>query len=107
MGVPQKLPDTDYQGIKEAMIPEPCVSEEFQAGERVWSARGNCIAIIQKEFKNETNYEEKYGSKMYHVWEIEMAECESPYFGMIRNAGHHATRLAYDLGSLRHLQQYL
>ena len=107
MGVPQKLPDTDYQGIREAMIPEPCVSEEFQAGERVWSARGNCIAIIQKEFKNETNYEEKYGSKMYHVWEIEMAECESPYFGMIRNAGHHATRLAYDLGSLRHLQQYL
>ena len=108
MGVPQKLPDTDYQGIKESMIPEPCVAEEFEAGERVWSARGNCIAIVQKELTStQTNYEEKYGSKMYHIWEIQMAECESPYFGLIRNAGHNATRLAYDLGSLKHLQQYL
>ena len=108
LGVPQKLPDTDYQGIRESMIPEPCVSEEFEAGERVWSARGNCIAIVQKEINStQTNYEEKYGSKMYHIWEIEMAECESPYFGLVRNAGHNATRLAYDLGSLKHLQQYL
>lgn len=108
MGVPQKLPDTDYQGIKESMIPEPCVAEEFEAGERVWSARGNCIAIVQKELTStQTNYEEKYGSKMYHIWEIQMAECESPYFGLVRNAGHNATRLAYDLGSLKHLQQYL
>jgi len=108
MGVPQKLPDTDYQGIKESMIPEPCVAEEFEEGERVWSARGNCIAIVQKEINStQTNYEEKYGSKMYHIWEIQMAECESPYFGLVRNAGHNATRLAYDLGSLKHLQQYL
>ena len=108
MGVPQKLPDTDYQGIRESMIPEPCVAEEFEAGERVWSARGNCIAIVQKEINStQTNYEEKDGSKLYHIWEIEMAECESPYFGLVRNAGHNATRLAYDLGSLKHLQQYL
>jgi hypothetical protein len=108
MGVPQKLPDTDYQGIRESMIPEPCVANEFQSGERVWSARGNCIAVVQKELKSHTvNYEEKYDSKMYHIWEIEMAECESPYFGLIKNAGHNATRLAYDLGSLRHLQEYL
>jgi hypothetical protein len=38
---------------------------------------------------------------------FEMAECESPYFGLVRNAGHNATRLAYDLGSLKHLQEYL
>jgi hypothetical protein len=108
MGIPQKLPDTDYQGIRESMIPEPCVANEFQSGERVWSARGNCIAVVQKELKSHTvNYEEKYDSKMYHIWEIEMAECESPYFGLIKNAGHNATRLAYDLGSLRHLQEYL
>lgn len=108
MGVPQKLPDTDYKGIKNAMIPEPCVSEEFEVGERVWSARGNCIAIVQKEINStRTNYEQKYGSKMYHIWEIQMAECESPYFGLVRNAGHNATRLAYDLGSLKHLQEYL
>jgi len=108
LGVPQKLADTDYKGIREAMIPEPCVAEEFETGERVWSARGNCIAIVQKELiSDETNYREKYGSRMYHIWEIEMAECESPYFGLVRNAGHNACRLAYDLGSLRHLQEYL
>ena len=108
MGVPQKLPETDYKGIREAMIPEPCVAEEFETGEKVWSARGNCIAIVKKELtSDQTNYQEKYGSKMYHIWEIQMAECESPYFGLVRNAGHNATRLAYDLGSLRHLQEYL
>ena len=108
LGVPQKLADTDYKGIREAMIPEPCVAEEFETGERVWSARGNCIAIVKKELtSDETNYREIYGSRMYHIWEIEMAECESPYFGLVRNAGHNACRLAYDLGSLRHLQEYL
>lgn len=106
MGVPQKLPDTDYQGIRDAMIPEPCVEEEFKPNERVWSARGNCIALVKKEITKSHDIE-KYGSKCYLVWEIEMAECESPYFGLVRNAGHNACRLAYDLGSLRHLQQYL
>ena len=106
MGVPQKLPDTDYKGIKEAMIPEPCVSEEFTTGERVWSAQGNCIAVVKREITKSHNFD-KHGSKCYLLWEIEMAECESPYFGLVRNAGHNATRLAYDLGSLRHLQQYL
>jgi transposase len=106
MGVPQKLPDTDYKGIKNAMIPEPCVAEEFEVGERVWSAQGNCIAVVKREITKSHNFD-KYGSKCYLLWEIEMAECESPYFGLIRNAGYNATRLAYNIGSLKHLQQYL
>ena len=106
MGVPQKLPDTDYKGIKEAMIPEPCVSEEFTAGERVWSAQGNCIAVVKREITKSHNFD-KHGSKCYLLWEIEMAECESPYFGFMKDAGHNAPRLAYNIGSLRHLQEYL
>ncbi len=106
MGVPQKLPDTDYKGIKEAMIPEPCVSEEFTAGERVWSAQGNCIAVVKREITKSHNFD-KHGSKCYLLWEIEMAECESPYFGLMKDAGHFAPRLAYNIGSLKHLQQYL
>ena len=106
MGVPQKLPDTDYEGIKNAMIPEPCVAEEFIEGERVWSAQGNCIAVVKREITKSHNFE-KHGSKCYLLWEIEMAECESPYFGFVRNAGHNAPRLAYNIGSLRHLQEYL
>jgi len=106
MGVPQKLPDTDYKGIKEAMIPEPCVAEEFTAGERVWSAQGNCIAVVKREITKSHNFD-KHGSKCYLLWEIEMAECESPYFGLMKDAGHFAPRLAYNIGSLRHLQEYL
>ena len=106
MGIPQKLPDTDYEGIRNAMIPEACVSEELAEGERVWSANGNCIALIKREI-NTISYKEKHGSKCYLIWEIEMAECESPYFGLIQNAGHNSTSLAYNLGSLKHLQEYL
>ena len=106
MGVPQKLPDTDYAGIKNAMIPESCVQEEFIEGERVWSAQGNCIAVVKREVTKSHKFE-KHGSKCYLLWEIEMAECESPYFGLIRDAGHFAPRLAYNIGSLRHLQEYL
>ena len=106
MGVPQKLPDTDYEGIRNAMIPEPCVAEEFIEGERVWSAQGNCIAVVKREITKSHNFE-KHGSKCYLLWEIEMAECESPYFGFMKDAGHNAPRLAYNIGSLRHLQEYL
>ena len=106
MGVPQKLPDTDYKGSKEAMIPESCVAEEFQEGERVWSAQGNCIAVVKREITKSHNFE-KHGSKCYLLWEIEMAECESPYFGFMKDAGHNAPRLAYNIGSLKHLQEYL
>ena len=106
MGVPQKLPDTDYQGIRESMIPESCVAEEFEPNERVWSSQGNCIAVVKREVTKSHDFE-KHGSKCYLLWEIEMAECESPYFGLVRNAGHNAPRLAYNIGSLRHLQEYL
>ena len=106
MGVPQKLPDTDYRGIKEAMIPEPCVAEEFMPGERVWSAQGNCIAVVKREITKSHNFD-KHGSKCYLLWEIEMGVCESPYFGLMKDAGDFAPRLAYNIGSLKHLQEYL
>ena len=48
MGIPQKLPDTDYESIRNALLPEQCIYEEFKEGERVWSVRGNCPAIIRK-----------------------------------------------------------
>ena len=108
LGIPQKLATTDYEGIRLAMLPEQCVAETFDEEERVWSIKGNCIAIVKRELGNhQTNYEQKYGSKMYYVHEIEMAECESPYFGTITNAGRGASRLAHDLGSLKHLNEYL
>ena len=108
LGIPQKLPDTDYEGIRSALLPDQCISEEFRVGESVWSVRDNCPARIVKELTGgATDYEDKYGSKGYHIYCIEMAECESPYFGLVRNAGHNSFGLAYNLGSLRHLGDYL
>lgn len=106
LGIPQKLPDSDYEGIKNAMLPEECVSETFEVGQKVWAVRKNLIATILRE-DTRLNYEEKYGSKYYILWVTEMGECESPYFGTIKNAGHYSGSLAYDLGSLKHLEQYL
>jgi len=106
LGIPQKLPESDYEAIRNAMLPEQCVSETFEVGERVWAVRKNCVATILRE-DTRTNYEEKYGSKYYTLWITEMAECESPYFGTINNAGHYSGSLAYDLGSLKHLNEYL
>src|SRR5210317_1788472 len=57
MGIPQKLPDTDYEGIRNAMIPETCVSEEFEEGQRVWSSQGNCIAVVKREVTKSHNFE--------------------------------------------------
>ena len=44
IGVPQKLSMTDYEGRRNAMLPEQCVSEEFKPEEKVWAIVGVTIA---------------------------------------------------------------
>ena len=56
LGIPQKLPDSDYEAIKNAMLPEQCVSETFEVGEKVWAVKKNCIATILRE-DTRINYE--------------------------------------------------
>jgi hypothetical protein len=99
VGVPQKQSDGTYY------LPDECMAEEFSAGERVWSAKYNAPAIVEKEIIN-MNYVEKYGSKCYHIYVLEKGELEKTFFSTATEIGFHAAQLAYDLGSLRHLEKY-
>ena len=104
VGVPEKRPKTEQQGS--GYLPEECVSDTFEPGEKVWYTRKDLPARVIKEFRNDTNYENKYGSKCYQIYVIELTDFESPYFGFIKEGGYYATALAYDLGSLKHLEKY-
>ena len=79
VGVPEKLPKTKRKGP--AYLPDECVSESFEEGEKVWSASYHAPAIIKQEYTKEyqdanagiryINYEEKYGCSLYSIWVIE------------------------------------
>ena len=104
VGVPEKRPKTEQRGS--GYLPEECVSNTFEPGEKVWYTGKDLPARVIKEFRNDTNYENKYGSKCYQIYVIELTDFESPYFGFIKEGGYYATALAYDLGSLKHLEKY-
>ena len=106
VGVPEKRPKTEQQGS--GYLPEECVCDTFEQGEKVWYSRKDLPARVIKEISahGNTNYENKYASKCYQIYVIELTNFESPYFGFIKEGGYYATALAYDLGSLRHLEKY-
>lgn len=104
IGIPQKRPKTERQNI--ACLPEECVGDVFESGEKVWSARHDLPARVVKKLSGKTNYDEKYGSSCYQIHVIELTNFESPYFGFIKEGGFNATALAYDIGKLTHLQKY-
>ena len=113
VGVPEKLPKTKRKGA--AYLPDECVSESFEEGEKVWSASYHAPAIIKQEYTKEyqdanagiryINYEEKYGCSLYSIWVIEGDTEWSDHFGYM-TGGFNAHQLAYDLGSLKHLEEY-
>ncbi len=109
VGVPEKRPKTE-QGAKHKVgfLPEECVSESFEVGERVWCARYDLPGIIKKVMPNtkQTNYKDKYGVDCYHVYVIEITNFDTPNFGYQEVGGYNSHQLAYDLGSLKHLQKY-
>jgi len=113
VGVPEKLPKTKRKGP--AYLPEECVRESFKKGEKVWSASYHAPAIIEEEYTKEyqnknagikyVNYEDRYGCSLYRVWIIESEIEWNDQFGYLIG-GFAAHQLAYDLGSLKHLEQY-
>ena len=105
LGIPMKLPATDYEGIRNAMLPEQCVSDSFKEGEIVWAIRKNFPAKIIREHTN-MDYESKHGAKCYLIYTIEENNFEGTFFPHIEYGGRYSSQLAYDLGSLRHLEQY-
>jgi hypothetical protein len=98
-------------------LPEECVAEEFAPGEIVWSARHHAPAEIEYEISvdyqaerpgfKDTNYEKKYGAKCYSIWVREDIDQDKEFWvSGIETGGFKAIALAYDLGSLRHLEKY-
>jgi len=98
-------------------LPEECVAEEFVPGEIVWSARHHAPAEIRYELSvayqaekagfKDINYEQKYGAKCYNIWVTEPFDTDKEFWvGGIETGGFYATSLAYDLGSLKHLEKY-
>ena len=46
VGIPQKLAESDYDGMRNAMLPEQCVAEEFDYNEKVWYPRQNKFCLL-------------------------------------------------------------
>lgn len=107
LGVPQKLAESDYEGRRNAMLPEQCVAEEFEVGERVWAVRQNYPAVIKRELEPEKA--EERGFRLYLVDTIEATQedLKDTYFPHLAYAGKQYALGSYEIGSLKHLQQYL
>lgn len=108
VGVPSRAASTEDKYHTD-FIPEECVSETFEEGEIVWSARYHSTATVGCELSKEyqkhkkgllgMDYEAKYNSKCYQVHIMERTDSEGV-------GGFFAYELAYDLAKLTHLEKY-
>ena len=105
LGIPQKLSMTDYEGRRNAMLPEQCVAEEFEVGEKIWAVRQNYPAIVQRLLGRD----EKQSVNTYLVYTIECTQedLKDTYFPHLSYAGKQYCLASYEMGSLKHLQKYL
>jgi hypothetical protein len=115
VGVPQRASKEEMKRGT-PVLPEACIAEEFESGEIVWCPRYNAAAevlqelTIQRQFEHLgwrgyqnyakcLDYEKVYGSKCYSIYVIKESELDRVF-------GFNSFQLAYDLGKLRHLEQY-
>jgi len=115
VGVPQRASQEEMKRGT-PILPEACIAEEFESGEIVWCPQYNAAAeilheiTVERQFKYPgwagyqnydkcLDYEEVYGSKCYAIYVIKDSELDRVF-------GFHAAQLAYDLGRLKHLEQY-
>ena len=99
VGVPTRGANSEERTTA-GTIPEQCIAEVFEEGEVVWSAKDHASATVLHQETN-INYEKIYGSKCYQIYVHENSEEYEAY-----GPGYYTSALAYDLGSLRHLEQY-
>ena len=107
IGVPQKLSMTDYEGRRNAMLPEQCVSEEFKPEEKVWAIRQNYPAIVNKEIQPELADERGYRVYLVNTIECTQEDLKDTYFPYLSFAGKQYCLASYEMGSLRHLREYM
>jgi transposase len=88
LGIPKKYAQTDYDGIRNSVLPDQCVSDTFEEGEIVWARKKNYPAIVIREH-------------------IECTDLSETLFPQLEFAGGYHSCMAYDIGSLRHLEKYV
>ena len=114
IGVPQR--PTKVEGRKqEYYLPEQCVADDFEKGEVVWSATHHAPAVIDKKLTKEhqdskaglqtVDYVSKYGSDCYSIYVRQKPNTEDMW-EMPETGGFYAFSLGYDLGKLKHLEEY-
>ena len=114
IGVPQR--PTKIEGRKqEYYLPEQCVADDFEKGEIVWSATHHAPAVIDKKLTKEhqesraglqtVDYVSKYGSDCYSIYVRQKPNTEDMW-EMPETGGFYAFSLGYDLGKLKHLEEY-
>ena len=86
VGIPQKLPK-GFSRTRDILLPEECVAESFEEGERVWAARENAPAKIIREHNPayqanmagnypDGNYEEEF----YNLCKLNNLDTELEWF---------------------------
>lgn len=115
VGVPTR-PVGDERFMRTA-LPEACIKDSFDVGEIVWSAKYHSTAKIIAEFNEEyyktrpgmvpINYLESEGFRAYKIYVSERLEDVPVRFAGVRVGGFYANAYSYDLGSLKHLEQYI
>jgi hypothetical protein len=112
IGIPSRvLEEEDW--IHE-YLPENCVRSSFNEGEIAWSAKYHRPCIVEAELSvdyqaeqpgySDVNYENKYSSKAYKIYVL--TEVDDTNEHSKRKPGFNAYSLAYDLGSLKHLEDF-
>ena len=107
VGIPQKLAQTDYEGRRNAMLPEQCVADEFQIGEKIWAVRQNYPALVEKELWAEEAEERGYRLYLCYTIECGQDDLKGSYFPNLSFAGKYYPLATYEMGKLEHLQKYL
>jgi hypothetical protein len=107
VGIPQKLAMTDYEGRKNAILPEQCVAEEFEVGEKIWAVRQNYPALVEREVQEEKAEERGYKIYLCYTIECSQHDLKDSYFPHLTYAGKYYPLASYDMGKLNHLQKYL
>ena len=107
IGVPQKLSMTDYEGRRNALLPEQCVAEEFKPEEKIWAIRQNYPAIVSRELKPELAEERGYKVYLVNTIECTQEDLKDTYFPYLSHAGKQYCLASYEMGSLRHLREYM
>jgi hypothetical protein len=115
VGVPQRLTSKEQAGEVD-YLPDECVSDSFEVGEIVWSARYHRAGTIMNELSptyvqskkglTNTDYETRYACKCYDIHISEDTDREDSMFPGVSAGGFFASSTAYDLGKLSHLEKY-